>query len=448
MRESVKKLAIAGVLTGMAMTHQAHALPLYTKQTGMDCTGCHAQHIPTLNSFGRKFMASGMTLSQKNFDSNATFLEGTDVNFAVFAKAIYAKTWDKPGKSGEIGEFDTTDGEFYIPQTATLSVGGRITQNIGALVNLAYKENDDEDNALGGKIVYARETEGGYWGVTAYSMAYFGPFSGMEFYNTGLYKPLRSFDNRKLTNAFQATDVGSGDASGMQVYVDQDSVFSDRGHFFATVGFYGQGLVFDENYADLTNDLLPFARIAYEHPIGDFNLIVGAFGIKGGSIVSATEETSIKRETYGMDMQIEGVIADKPVELTLSKVFKNTVTYSGEYAGIEHLSESLDNEAFSVSGEVNLLPQLGLKLAYMDFDDKYTYADVGPGHSHEDDHEAEETNKFVDVRDLDYAITLGADYSFKWMVDMKLSMEYTWASPALDRVENYRIFMAGLSIMF
>ena len=60
------KFALVGLLTFAGLTYDAQAMPMFTTQTGMDCTGCHTQHMPRLNKFGRKFAASGMTMSKTN----------------------------------------------------------------------------------------------------------------------------------------------------------------------------------------------------------------------------------------------------------------------------------------------------------------------------------------------------------------------------------------------
>jgi len=426
-----QSLVAMGLLGFISLTSEVKALPLFATQTGMDCTACHLQHIERLNKFGRKFLASGMTMSQKITDANSS---GSDINPSVMFKSIYEKTDNKPGKSGEVKDtIVTNDGILSVPRTAALYVGGRVTNNFGALVNLSYKAQ--RDNAISGKMVYAEEIQDGYIGLAAYSTADFGPFSGMEIYNSGLYKPFRTFDIRRLSNALQATGIGSGAATGLQAYYDIDSALIGGDHVFATVGMYAQGQ--DNNQLELTSNLIPFARIAYEYPVGAYNLILGGFIISGGDTVDATSSLSIERETYGMDFMVEGYIGDKSATLTMSKVFKNEVTYTGMGAGSTSDVDNLDNEAFSVGGEVNLTPEFGVKLSYLTFNDLYDYADGGKGEV-----------KKVNVQDLDNAITVGMDYSFKYYLPMKLSVEHSWAKPSRADIEDYRDFLISFNMLF
>lgn len=430
---SVSLLILIGLM------NEAQAIPMFGKQTGLDCTACHLQHMPKLNSAGRKFAASGMTVSKMLRDTNST---GMDINPSVMVKSMYEETWDKPSATGLIKEVRTTDGDWAVPKTASLFLGGKVSDNVGAIINLSYK--DIESNTIAGKVVYAKEVSEGYLGATVYSSADFGPFSGMENYNSGLYKPLRTFDIKKLSNAFQASEIGTGAATGAQIYYDADKLFTGNDHIFGTVGIYAPAQ--DNVDMDLSDNAFPFARMAYEYPLGDFNFILGAFGIVGGSTVSYTQPLHIERETYGMDFQVEGIIAEKSVSLILSKVLKNKVTYTGRGSNLLDPAEysNLDNKAFSVEGEINLTPEFGLKAAYMTFDDLYNYPNSVVGNKPNSDYQANHLN----VQDIDRAITIGADYSFQLYFPMKISIEHSWAKPVLDRVQDYRDFLVSWNILY
>jgi len=424
-------IAAIGLLGFVSLTSEVKALPMFATQTGMDCKACHIQHIERLNKFGRKFMASGMTISQKFTDANST---GSDINAGVMFKSIYEKTDKRPGESGKVNEnSETNDGILSVPRTAALYVGGRVTENLGALLNLSYKSQ--ENNSISGKAVYAQEIQDGYIGLSAYSTDNFGPFSGMEIYNSGLYKPFRTFDIRRLSNAVQATEIGTGQATGLQAYFDKDGALADGDHFFASVGMYAQGQ--DNVQLELTSNLLPMFRVAYEYPIGAYNFILGGYAIMGGDTTDDLSSLSIERETYGMDFMVEGYIGDKSATLTLSKVFKNEVTYTGIGAGTAKDLDNIDNEAFSVEGEVNLTPGFGVKLAYLTLNDLYDYSDGGKGEI-----------KKINAQDIDSAITVGMDYSFKYYLPMKLSVEHSWAKPFRSDIEDYRDFLISFNMLF
>ena len=120
----------------------------------------------------------------------------------MFTKSKYEKTWNLPDGKGNIQQDGTNDGETTIIRALTASVGGRLYENVGGVLHLDFRESDNEGAALGGKVVYAKEIEGGYVGAVAYTTNTSGPFAGMEFYNTGLYKPLRNFDMHNVITSY------------------------------------------------------------------------------------------------------------------------------------------------------------------------------------------------------------------------------------------------------
>lgn len=431
-KQKISHLALVGLLTLAGLTQEAEALPMFTAQTGMDCTGCHTQHMPRLNKFGRKFAASGLTISQQVADMNND--SDMDINPSLLIKSKYARTWDKPDGKGDIKEDDTNDGEYSFVRMATFYTGGRVTENVGGMLNLGWRKK--EGDSISGKVVYAQEVEDGYWGATFYSNPTQGPFSGMEFYNTGLYKPLRTFDMHNYSNAAQSTKAFSKSATGVQLYYDRDNLLNGGDHFFVTAGIYTPTQ--DNAFIDMADNILPFARIAYEYPIGDYNVMIGAFIISGGDNVSETETLSMKRETYGFDVQIEGDIADREASLTFTNILKNKIEFTGIGAqSDDDDTEDTDNEALSVEGTISITPEIIAKLGYMTFNDVFDYRYNG------------NPVRKINVKDLDYAINVGVDYGFSAVnMPMKLAIEYAWMDPSLDRVENYESFMATLTLPF
>jgi hypothetical protein len=416
------------------LTQEAQALPMFTTQTGMDCTGCHTQHMPRLNKFGRKFAASGMTMSKQIEDMQKT--DEMDINPSLLIKSKYARTWDKPDGKGDIKEDDTNDGELSVVRMATFFVGGRVTENVGGMLNLGFRK--EEGDSISGKVTYAQAIEDGYWGTTFYTNNAQGAFSGMEFYNTGLYKPLRTFDMRIYSNAAQSTKAYTKAATGIQLYFDKDNLLSGGDHFFVTAGIYTPTQ--DNAFIDMSDNILPFARIAYEYPIGDYNVMLGAFIISGGDTVSETETLSMKRETYGFDLQIEGEIVDREASLTFTNILRNKVEFTGIGAqSDDDDTEDSYNEAFSVEGTISVTPEIIAKVGYMTFNDLFDYRYNGPSSA----------PLKINVKDLDYAINLGMDYGFSVTgTPIKLAVEYAWMAPSLDRVENYESFMATFTLPF
>jgi len=439
---------IVGMVVFAGLTQEAQAMPMFTAQTGMDCAGCHTQHMPRLNKLGRKFAASGMTISKivSDMDRDDTGLfSDTDINPSMLIKSKYNKTYDKPNGKGAIDTSDgsTNEGEFSPIRMASIFLGGRLSENVGAILKLGHREEEGE--SIGGKAVYAHamDDDQTYVGAVFFSTASLGPFSGMEFYNTGLYKPLRMFDMKIYNNTVQKQKIGSQAATGLQVYYDRDSLFDDEDHFFVTAGVYTPAQ--DSLYYDMTDNLIPFARVAYEYMYSDYNFIFGGFVMSGGDIVADTSPLSIKRETYGIDLQIEGEVMDREVTFAATKVFKNDVEYSGINSAVdEYDTESMYDEGFSVQAAVSMTDAIIGKVSYMHYNDTNEYrSDNLNGTTAPSD-----TTK-VNVKDLDYAIGLGVDYGFVVTgTAMKLAVEYAWMEPSLERVEKFENFMVTFTLPF
>ena len=439
------RIALASAVAIGGLTQGVQAMPMFATQTGMDCSGCHTQQMPRLNKFGRKFAASGMTISQKVSDINATdgFVSNMDINPSLLIKSKYNETYDKPNGKGEIDESEgsTNEGEFSPIRMATIYLGGRVAENVGAIVKLGYRKEEGE--SIEGKAVYAQPIDDqGYLGAVFFSTQSLGPFAGMEFYNTGLYKPLRMFDMKIYNNTVQKQKIGAQAATGLQVYYDRDGLFNEEDHFFVTAGMYAPAQ--DGAIYDIGDNLIPFARIAYEYMYSDFNFIFGGFIMKGGDIVADTAPLSIKRETYGIDFQLEGTVMEREVTLAASYVFKNDLEYSGINSDVDELdTESRYDEGFSVEGAVSVTEAIIAKASYMHYNDKNEYRKDNLNGSN-----APWQSEKINVKDLDYAIGLGLDYGFTLVVPMKLAVEYAWMKPTLTRVEDYQNFMATLTLPF
>jgi len=116
----------------------ASAVPAFARQMGVSCSACHSQNsYPSLNSFGRKFKASGFTMmgNQKLIegDTNKTnSLSLPDTLNAGFVTKIRAKKGNK------------SDAVFEFPDEAALVLGGRISKNIGTFIEVGYDSGENK----------------------------------------------------------------------------------------------------------------------------------------------------------------------------------------------------------------------------------------------------------------------------------------------------------------
>jgi hypothetical protein len=132
------------LLTAIAVPQQALAVPSYARQTGLACEACHTV-FPQLTPFGRVFKASGYTLfntrkvqdidQQKH--STLSLSDLPPISAMVMASTSIASRANDSTSSKTSTDF---------PQQVSLFYAGRISDNVGAFIQLTY---DDQSGSIG-----------------------------------------------------------------------------------------------------------------------------------------------------------------------------------------------------------------------------------------------------------------------------------------------------------
>lgn len=107
------------------LSQNAVAIPLFARQTGQNCVACHAGgQFPELTPYGRLFKLTGYTVGERTLPVSA---------MAVLTYSKVANT----SKSADPGADFQKNGSLIFP-TASLFLGGKITDNIGAFAQITY----------------------------------------------------------------------------------------------------------------------------------------------------------------------------------------------------------------------------------------------------------------------------------------------------------------------
>ncbi len=117
-----------------------HAVPSYSRQTGMPCATCHYAP-PELTPFGRKFKLEGYTLvtiptvsdDQKDHNAALQLLEAFPIS-VVFDTSFTSTKAPQPG---------TQNGNFQFPQDASLFLDGAWGSHVGSFVQVTYDGQSD-----------------------------------------------------------------------------------------------------------------------------------------------------------------------------------------------------------------------------------------------------------------------------------------------------------------
>lgn len=103
----------------------ASAIPLFNRQTGQNCVACHAGgQFPELTPYGRLFKLTGYTIGERT------------VPVSAMAVLTYSKVADTSKSADPAADFQK-NGSLIFP-TASLFLGGKVSDNIGAFAQITY----------------------------------------------------------------------------------------------------------------------------------------------------------------------------------------------------------------------------------------------------------------------------------------------------------------------
>ena len=187
---------LASLIAAVTFMSEASALPLFARQTGMECSACHFQHFPMLTSFGRAFKSGAYTLmgTQGKVEGDNLSLPNT-LNMAILSTMGYTKTNADGASAPSVGlagtgARTTGDGSVYVPGTNgefSLFVGGRVSESMGALAELGMLN----DAGTGAGLSSAKTpmlwevADGTRAGVVPFTTSGQGASYGFETLNTG-----------------------------------------------------------------------------------------------------------------------------------------------------------------------------------------------------------------------------------------------------------------------
>ena len=434
MKLITKNLLFLSTILLTILPESASALPGFARQTSKECSACHTQNMPKLNAYGRHFALSGYTLYDAENETQS-LIEGSDValglpavlNASAILKARYIKNTLESNATEVVG---AERGELQVLEGSGLFFGGRVADNVGGLVSITGDPSQERDIVFGGKAILAYETFDGFSGLSLYSTQINGIFSGMENFNTGLNAPLKQFENANNTNAAQATGIGRGPATGLQAY------YGDS-RFFATFG----ATIPSQNSEgiDAGGSIIPFGRLAYNQPIGEsWNIMIGVYGLSGdlkasdqslnGGLVDTNANlVTVHKEGYGFDFEASGDIGGISTMTTLNVVLKNVVDTSGALTAPS--LQQTDNQAASLEFQINPITPLGVKVAYL----TYNNNDTAIG------------QEFMKAYDFS-AASLGLNYLLRQ--NIIIDAQYSYNTPKAVDIDAYSEFYLSAVVAF
>jgi hypothetical protein len=181
---------LASIIAAVTFASEASALPLFARQTGMECAACHFQHFPMLNTFGRAFKAGGFTMMGAQAKVEGDHLSiPAELNMALLTTAGYVKT-NATGATTALkngGLNNDGNGTVFVPGTNgefSLFMGGRVSEDAGFLSELGAVGPAGLASAKL-PILFEVGDSGTRVGVVPFTTASAGASYGYETLNTG-----------------------------------------------------------------------------------------------------------------------------------------------------------------------------------------------------------------------------------------------------------------------
>ncbi|HEY8715236.1 MAG TPA: hypothetical protein VIM00_07625 [Candidatus Acidoferrum sp.] len=305
----------------VAFKPDAHAVPSYSRQTGLPCASCHFAP-PELTPFGRKFKLDGYVFTtkpqveddKKGHNAALQLLEAFPLS-VIFDTSFTALKSPQPG---------TQNGNFEFPQDASLFLAGKWTSHVGSFVQVTYESQGDNFSWDNTDIRYAN------------SYKLFGkPLSyGVTFNNNPTVEDLWN-----STPAWGFPSTGSATAPGPTAGA---LINGGLGQDVAGIGAYGMwnehlylaGTIYRSEHIGGTqpNDgvgfginirgVAPYWRVAYQTISENNSLEFGTYGIHLKSTPNAVTGPEDSFTDWAVDFQYDR---------TIPRFNNDVVSFRGSY---------------------------------------------------------------------------------------------------------------------
>ena len=277
----VRYIKCFGLLAAMvvALPLPALAVPSYARQTGLACEACHTI-FPQLTPFGRTFKASGYTLFNTLKVQDIDKLAHSTLSLSDLPP-ISAMVMASQSLAAKANDDNSSKASTDFPQQASLFYAGRISDNIGAFIQITY---DDQSGSFGIDNTDIRFADVAT--IDGHNVIY-----GVSLNNNptvqDLWNSTPAWSEPFISSpALQAPAAGAqiqgamaGVVAGLSVYAFIDQAF------YAEIGGYRSALqgASVANNGDTTNNIIsgaaPYWRLAYEYDFGSNSLEIGTSGI-------------------------------------------------------------------------------------------------------------------------------------------------------------------------
>jgi hypothetical protein len=397
-------LCIAALAAAVVAT-PSQATPAFARQADKACSTCHFQHYPALNDYGQEFKAGGFTQMGKQ-----SVLKGKDLSLASILNAsIFTKIrYQKNNGRDLANESTVASGELQFPDEFALLFGGRVTENIGYMLE-GQLANGDAAFLAGFKLPTMFPVGADMKaGVVPYTTDALGASYGFELLSTGAVRNIRIMEHRNESSAQQY--IGTATAASGAAFV----LWSPK--FFVNVSKWSPNHIAVAEGRANGNPSANYLRAAVTPSLGDWSLGFGVQKWSGSSKVDETADPAgsgvcaradgtagttldCRTEATAVDAQAQGVLGTFPVGVYLTHA-RAPGTAAGETPNLFNANPN-SKRATVIATEVGIIPnKVTLMFAYRN-------ADNG-------------RNATASRSSKDNSVTLGATYQYAQNVQLQL----------------------------
>jgi len=303
----MKKTVLSAVLVfATAFPIDASAIPAFSRQTGLNCSGCHAQPIPLLNAFGRTFKAEGYIRMGAPRNTEGEWLPlPQSLNAALLFKYGYRKS------DGSEAVFASGGGTTVMPGTneghcgtddLSLYFGGRITD--GDYIRIGFLNRNDlvHGHVADLRVPIVLEAVEFKLSAIPFTTRSLGVQYGYELSSGGVLRSGHWSVHRRETSAIQYNaDLGEGGTATGNAFVLQHDLF------YLNYTLWSSSFVPGANGIASTRYGQRYLRLVVTPVIADYRILAGIGRMSGSSYGNQIGGDVESRQTF-IDVQAQGEV--------------------------------------------------------------------------------------------------------------------------------------------
>jgi hypothetical protein len=301
---------------------EAHAVPSYSRQTGLPCATCHFAP-PELTPFGRKFKLDGyvfttkpeVTDEKKDHNAALRLLEAFPLS-VVFDTSFTSTKSPQPG---------TQNGNFQLPQDASLFLAGAWGSHVGSFVQVTYSAQGDHFSWDNTDVRYANSTKSFLGKPLSYGLTFNNSPTVEDLWNStpAWGFPFTASNVSPTPTAGAIINGGlAQDVAGLGGYAMWNEHLYIGGTVYRSQHIGGAQPNPGTGFGVNIRGLAPYWRLAWETSTKNNNLEVGTYGVHVKSSPNAITGPTDSYTDWAMDFQYDRTIPQ----------FKNDVlSFRGTY---------------------------------------------------------------------------------------------------------------------